>query len=134
MIATLQCTVIDCPDPAALAAFYAAVLGWRVVADDSDPSWVWLADPATRQRIAFQRVEGDYRPPRWPDPAHPQQMHLDFDVDTREDVERAQEEVLALGASFLHDSGGRERGFRVYADPAGHPFCLCYGQESVVPS
>ncbi|MEU8583496.1 VOC family protein [Streptomyces abikoensis] len=134
MIAKLQCVVVDCPDPLALARFYSAVLGWRVDADDSDPGWVWLTDPATRQRIAFQRVESAYVPPRWPDPAHPQQMHLDFDVDTRADVERAQREVLALGATFLHDSGGRERGFVVFADPAGHPFCLCYGQQGVVPS
>ncbi|MHA7958873.1 VOC family protein [Streptomyces sp. L500] len=134
MIAKLQCVVVDCPDPLALARFYSAVLGWRVDTDDSDPGWVWLTDPATRQRIAFQRVESAYVPPRWPDPAHPQQMHLDFDVDTRADVERAQREVLALGATFLHDSGGRERGFVVFADPAGHPFCLCYGQQGVVPS
>jgi catechol 2,3-dioxygenase-like lactoylglutathione lyase family enzyme len=124
MIATLQCTVIDCPAPAALADFYAAILGWEV--DDSDPSWVWLTGP-DRQRIAFQRVE-EYHPPQWPDPAQPQQFHLDFDVPTRADVERAQREVLALGAEFRHDSGGAERGFRVFTDPAGHPFCLCYGQ------
>ncbi|MFI9718817.1 VOC family protein [Streptomyces sp. NPDC052396] len=113
MIATLQCTVIDCPDPAALAAFYAAVLGWEV--DDTDPSWVWLTGPA-RQRLAFQRAE-DYQPPRWPDPSHPQHFHLDFEVPARQDVERAHREVLALGARFLHDSGGAERGFRVFEDP-----------------
>lgn len=125
MIAKLQCTVIDCPDPAALAAFYAGILGWRV--DDKDPEWVWLTAEDGR-RIAFQHAE-DHQPPRWPDPARPQQMHLDFDVPTLEDMERAQREVIALGATFLHDSGGERAGFRVYADPAGHPFCLCYGQE-----
>ncbi|MBT2385060.1 VOC family protein [Streptomyces sp. ISL-11] len=126
MIAKLQCTVIDCPDPAALAAFYAAVLGWRVDADDSDPDWVWLTGPAGGPRLAFQRAE-DHRPPRWPDPDHPQQFHLDFDVE-RADLERAHREVLALGATFLRDSGGGTCGFQVFADPAGHPFCLCYGQ------
>ncbi|UGY90815.1 VOC family protein [Streptomyces gobiensis] len=124
MIATLQCTVIDCPDPAALARFYAEILGWRV--DESDPDWVTLT-AAGGQRFAFQRAV-DHRPPRWPDPEFPQQFHLDFDVPTRDDVERAREHVLALGASFLHDSGGRRSGFLVFADPAGHPFCLCYGQ------
>ncbi|MEU7133787.1 VOC family protein [Streptomyces sp. NPDC046261] len=131
MIAELQCTVIDCPDPSALARFYSAILGWRVESDEDDPAWVWVTDPATRQRIAFQGVRGEYHPPRWPDPGHPQQMHLDFDVATREDVERAQAEVIALGATFLHDSGGEKSGFRVFADPAGHPFCLCYGQSSL---
>ncbi|MCU4744990.1 MULTISPECIES: VOC family protein [Streptomyces] len=125
MIATLQCTVIDCPDPMALARFYGSILGWEL--DDSSPPWVTLTDAATRRKIAFQYAP-DHQPPRWPDPSHPQQMHLDFDVPTREDVLRAEEEVLALGARFLHDSGGQTRGFRVYEDPAGHPFCLCYGQ------
>ncbi|MEX2982041.1 VOC family protein [Streptomyces sp. C36] len=126
MIATMQCTVIDCPDPLALANFYAAVLGWEVEADESDPSWVWLNAPGKSQRLAFQGVQGEYHPPRWPEPAHPQQFHLDFDVD---DVERAQREVVALGATFLYDSGGSPSGFRVFSDPAGHPFCLCYGQQ-----
>jgi predicted enzyme related to lactoylglutathione lyase len=67
-----------------------------------------------------------HRPPRWPDPQCPQQFHLDFDV---EDIDAAQERVLALGAVLLHDSGGRNSGFRVFTDPAGHPFCLCYGQS-----
>nr|WP_324618019.1 VOC family protein [Streptomyces dysideae] len=34
------------------------------------------------------------------------------------------EEVMALGAKPL-DTEDRSRSFRVYADPAGHPFCLC---------
>ncbi|MFB7293108.1 VOC family protein [Actinacidiphila glaucinigra] len=124
MIATLQCTVIDCPDPTALGTFYQGVLGWAL--DTADPSWVTLTSPHGA-RIAFQEVPF-HRPPRWPDPEHPQQFHLDFDVPTRADVERAHEEVVALGAVFLHDSGGERSGFRVFADPAGHPFCLCYGQ------
>jgi catechol 2,3-dioxygenase-like lactoylglutathione lyase family enzyme len=125
VIATLQCTVIDCPDPPALAGFYREILGWEL--DAGDPRWVWLTAPGGGQRFAFQKADA-YRPPRWPDPAYPQQFHLDFDVPTRADVERAQRQVEALGATFLHDSGGETRGFRVFADPAGHPFCLCYGQ------
>ncbi|MEV4438161.1 VOC family protein [Streptomyces sp. NPDC049577] len=132
MIAKMQCTVVDCPDAPALARFYAAILGWRVDADEKEPDWVWLTDPATGQRVAFQEVQGPYVPPRWPESEHPQQFHFDFDVDTVEDVERAQQEVIALGATFLHDSGGATRGFRVFADPAGHPFCLCYGQQVTV--
>ncbi|GAB2871809.1 VOC family protein [Streptomyces mayteni] len=125
MIATLQCTVIDCPEPAALAGFYREILGGEV--DDSDRDWVLLVPP-TGARFAFQRVHGEYRPPRWPDPEYPQQFHLDFDVPRIEDLAAAQERVLALGATLLHDSGGERSGFRVYADPAGKPFCLCYGQ------
>lgn len=116
--------MIDCPDPAALGAFYQAILGWEL--DASHSSWVTLTSPGG-QRLAFQKAE-EYTPPRWPDPARPQQFHLDFDVPTLADMPLAQRRVEELGAVLLHDSGGAERGFRVFADPAGHPFCLCYGQ------
>jgi hypothetical protein len=70
-----------------------------------------------RAGIAFQRAP-DFRPPRWPDPDQPQQMHIDVRV---EDLDQAEQKVLALGARRL--PGGGER-FRVYADLVGHPFCL----------
>ncbi|MFB4419587.1 VOC family protein [Streptomyces sp. QL37] len=122
MIAELQCVVLDCPDPARLARFYAAVLGGE--ADRPDKRWALGEDWATVHTPAglvfcFQRVE-EYLPPRWPDPARPQQSHLDFGVP---DLDRAQEQVLALGATLL-DHGDDSRGWRVFADPAGHPFCL----------
>jgi hypothetical protein len=69
--------------------------------------------------LAFQRVE-DYRPPQWPDPARPQQFHLDLGV---MDLDQSEEEVLGLGARLL-DVGDGKRSWRIYADPAGHPFCL----------
>ncbi|CAM5241445.1 VOC domain-containing protein OS=Streptomyces antimycoticus OX=68175 GN=SANT12839_028830 PE=4 SV=1 [Streptomyces antimycoticus] len=126
MIATLQCTVIDCPDPAALAAFYGRILGWRV--DDSDPEWANLTAEDGR-RLAFQ-LAPDHQPPRWPDPAYPQQIHLDFDVGTIEDAERAQQELIELGATFLHaTAAGSGPGSGSSTDPAGHPFCIRYGQS-----
>jgi hypothetical protein len=65
----------------------------------------------------FQEVSG-YNPPRWPDPAYPQQAHLDLLVD---DLDASEATALELGASRLPAGGDR---FRVLADPAGHPFCL----------
>ncbi|MEU8773740.1 VOC family protein [Streptomyces sp. NPDC048606] len=122
MIAELQCVVLDCPDPRALAAFYAALSGGEVDRPDRrwsvDEEWSTVHTPGGSV-LAFQRV-ADHRPPRWPDPAHPQQFHLDFGVG---DLGRAREQVLALGATLL-DEGPEERGWDVYADPAGHPFCL----------
>ena len=104
--------MIDCPDPAALAAFYAALLGLPVTYDS--PDFVVVAESDRTSGLAFQRAT-DHQAPRWPDPRHPQQMHLDVMVD---DPERAEPLVLALGARRL--AGGEH----VYADPAGHPFCL----------
>ncbi|MGX7675350.1 VOC family protein [Plantactinospora sp. DSM 117369] len=122
MIADLECVVLDCSRPAELAEFYRAILGGEV--NRRDRRWALGDDWATLHTpsglvLAFQRV-ADYRPPRWPDPARPQQFHLDFGV---ADLDRAQEQVLALGATVL-DGSADDRGWRVYADPAGHPFCL----------
>ncbi|MHB1171794.1 MAG: VOC family protein [Lacisediminihabitans sp.] len=124
-VARLDLVVLDCPDPARLAAFYARILGWAVV--DSDESWVAVRDTSTstttRTGLAFQRAD-DFVPPTWPLNDVPQQSHLDLDV---ADLDAAESLVLAAGATStgLPDDG--TSGFRVYLDPAGHPFCLCQG-------
>ncbi|MFI9112477.1 VOC family protein [Streptomyces venezuelae] len=122
MIAELQCLVLDCPAPRELAAFYRSVLGGEVDRPDRrwslDEDWSTLHTPGGLV-LCFQRV-ADHRPPTWPSPERPQQFHLDFGVP---DLDAAHEQVLAQGASLL-DAGEPARGWRVYADPAGHPFCL----------
>lgn len=111
MIGRMHHVVLDCPDPAALAAFYSALLGLPVTYRDRD--WVVVAASDASSGLAFQRAPGN-KPPTWPDPAVPQQAHLDVMV---EDPAAAGQRVLALGATRLD-------GTNVYADPAGHPFCL----------
>ncbi|MFE4450181.1 VOC family protein [Streptomyces sp. NPDC056796] len=122
MVAELQCVVLDCPDPARLAGFYAALLGGEVNRPDRrwavGENWATVHTPAGTV-LCFQKVEG-HLPPRWPDPARPQQLHLDIGVP---DLNRAEAEVLARGATVL-DTGATARGWSVFADPAGHPFCL----------
>ncbi|GAB3958439.1 VOC family protein [Streptomyces sparsus] len=122
---TMGVTVLDCPDPRALAGFYGAVLGWELTeapfGSDLD-EWAELRGPGGRG-LAFQRSEG-HQPPVWPSTDRPQQMHLDFDV-PREQMDEAEQQVLSLGAKLLEGDDGGKRDFRVYADPAGHPFCLC---------
>ena len=119
MIGRLEKTVLDCPDPRALAAFYAQVVG-MVVTEDSD-DWVVIGREPEARELAFQRAS-TWVAPRWPDPEHPQQLHLDIRV---ADVDAAERAVLALGARRL--PADREQGFRVFADPVGHPFCLVFG-------
>ena len=107
--------MFDCVSPRALAVFYSALLDMPVRNVD-DPERVEIARRDGRGvKLAFQHAVSP--PPRWPDPAHPQQLHLDFDPD---DPEAAARQALQLGAIRLPYMGG---GF-VYADPAGHPFCL----------
>jgi catechol-2,3-dioxygenase len=118
-LAKLGAVVLDCPDPRALAGFYAGVLGGSVEEDPEDSAWVDLKVPGG-PTLAFQRAPG-FVPPRWPAADRSQQFHLDVVV---EDLDTAEKGVLELGAKPL-DAEDRSRTFRVYADPAGHPFCLC---------
>jgi catechol-2,3-dioxygenase len=108
--------MLDCPDAGQLSAFYAELLGKPVTYEGEG---VAMIGEDGAQPVLFQQI-ADYRAPRWPDPAHPQQFHLDVTVD---DVDAAEAAVLRLGATSL--SAGGEN-WRVYADPAGKPFCLCW--------
>ncbi|EFL12940.1 conserved hypothetical protein, partial [Streptomyces sp. C] len=114
VIRKLQAVALDCADPVRLAEFYAALLGGRVVADPDDPDWVEVHG-FEGTPLACQRADG-YQPPRWPDRRHPQQLHLDFDVD---DLEGEEERALALGATVLERTDQLRPGanWRVYADP-----------------
>jgi len=113
---TLMGVMLDCPDAGQLSAFYAELLGKPVTYQGEGMAMIG-EDGA--QPVLFQQV-AEYRAPRWPDPAHPQQVHLDVTVD---DVDAAEAAVLKLGAASLNFSG---ENWRVYADPAGKPFCLCW--------
>jgi catechol 2,3-dioxygenase-like lactoylglutathione lyase family enzyme len=112
MIGRLIHVVIDCPDPAVLARFYSELLGLPVTYRSED--WFVVAEDDTTSGLAFQLAPG-HRAPRWPDPEWPQQFHLDVMVD---DQAEAAHRVLQLGAQRLPS------GDYVFADPAGHPFCL----------
>jgi len=123
-IATFSLVVLDCPDPDRLASFYAAITGWRIRVptwldvDVEGRRWVELhgGEGAT---LAFQQIP-DFVPPNWPGGERPTQLHLDFDVP---DLDEAEPEVLALGARKASVQPDPAE-FRVYLDPAGHPFCL----------
>jgi len=104
---------VDAPVPSALAHFYSRLLGLEITHDTEAGAALGAGGPVT---VFFQPVT-DYRPPRWPDPAHPQQAHLDVLVD---DLGLALAWATERGAERLGDGPGGP----VLADPAGHPFCL----------
>lgn len=119
----LDMVVLDAADAAGLARFYAELLGGEVV--EQDEPW-WEVSTPGGLRIATQQAPG-HQPPRWPD-GPPQQIHLDFAVD---DIAAAHAHALRVGAQQLSEdeldvARRAEHGFLVYADPAGHPFCLCW--------
>lgn len=106
--------VFDAADIDTESTFWAAMIGGSV-----HPTADWHSirvDGVTRLAV---QLAPDHIPPDWPD-GQPQQIHLDLWVD---DLDAAEAEVLGFGARPL--KAVDEEGFRVYADPAGHPFCLC---------
>ncbi|WP_406346010.1 VOC family protein [Streptomyces sp. NBC_00648] len=113
----LTAITLDCPDPLALAAFYQEATGLEPH-PKSDAEFAGL-NSADGLFIGFQRVD-DYQAPGWPDQTVPQQMHIDFEVD---DLDEAEARLLELGAGKPEHQPGGER-WRVFTDPAGHPFCL----------
>ena len=114
-----QVVVFDAADLAGESSFWAGVLGGAV---EAEPGWhMVLVDG--EPRVGVQLAPGHVRP-GWPD-GTPQQIHLDLWV---EDFAEAHERVVSLGATVLRAAGEvqAEDNFQVYADPAGHPFCLCW--------
>jgi catechol 2,3-dioxygenase-like lactoylglutathione lyase family enzyme len=118
---TLTATVLDAPDPRALARFYHRLLGWPIGRDE--PDWVTLRPPHGGAGLSFQ-TETAYVRPVWPagpgDP--PMMMHLDIEVD---DLAAAGAHAEAAGAELA--SFQPQEDVRVYLDPDGHPFCLWQG-------
>ena len=113
--------VFDAADMAAESAFWAGMLGGRVFTDDTFHS---VIDADGRWTIGVQ-LAPDHIPPDWPD-GNPQQVHLDLHID---DPASAHTKAIALGARLLQaaDDLTAAEGHQVYADPAGHPFCLGWG-------
>lgn len=112
---------LDCPDPLALAAFYSELTGFVIEPLDGFPpekvTWIELLNDGL-PTIAFQKVK-NFVAPTWPEGNVPQQLHLDFDV---ESLDEGEVFVLSLGAIKADVQPGSS--FRVFLDPVGHPFCL----------
>jgi catechol 2,3-dioxygenase-like lactoylglutathione lyase family enzyme len=139
--------VLDCPDPRRLAEFYRHLLGYAYRPGDEAPpagrpdplgdDWLVLR-PATDdvvdgRGLAFQK-SAHHEPPLWdPTPGlhvagGQQQMHLDLTVPDPESLARQRDRAVELGASVLLDrSADDEEPLYVFADPAGHPFCIFVG-------
>ena len=120
-----QVIVFDAADLHAESGFWAGILGGHVFRDDD---WHSVIDAAGQWRIGVQ-LAPHHVPPDWPEGKIPQQVHLDLHVD---DPRAAHEEAMALGARVLQQGPDFDaaEGNQVYADPAGHPFCIGWGQPS----
>jgi catechol 2,3-dioxygenase-like lactoylglutathione lyase family enzyme len=117
---TRQIVVFDTADLEAESTFWSGLLGGTVDADDDWHTVYVDGEP----RLGFQLAPNHVKPD-WPD-GEPQQIHLDLYID---DIRSAHAEAMAVGARLLKPAEDldAEEGFQVYADPSGHPFCLCWG-------
>jgi hypothetical protein len=113
----LVATVLDSPEPLALARFWGALTGWTVHEDDE--TWARVR-PADGPGLSVQ-YEPEYTPPTWPGTrdAPGMQLHLDFQV---EDLEAAVARAEGLGA--VQATWQPQEDVRVMLDPDGHPFCF----------
>jgi catechol 2,3-dioxygenase-like lactoylglutathione lyase family enzyme len=129
--------VLDARDVRGLAEFYRQLFGLEYREGDAPPpedvpdvrgaDWLALHNPHGGPQLAFQQTEG-VRPSTWPDDAVPQMLHLDTVVSTREQLETQRQRALDLGATLLLDrTDDEEEPLYVFADPAGHPFCIFVG-------
>jgi hypothetical protein len=125
----LRQVVLDTDDARGLAEFYRELLGFRYRPGDEEPDpggddWLVLRDALGNNRVAFQQVPA-LPEATWPEGPLPQQLHLDLTVPTRLLLDVQDARALALGARLLLDrSDDPVEPLRVYADPAGHPFCI----------
>jgi catechol 2,3-dioxygenase-like lactoylglutathione lyase family enzyme len=115
---------VDCPDPAALATFYASLLGVKAGGD-------WINPFGDDTEIWFQQVEG-YQPPTWPTQERGQQGHFEL---VTNNIQAAAERAESLGATraSVQPGQGDEYEWIVMLDPAGHPFCLVPPLDNVEP-
>lgn len=119
----LRSVVLDTTDVPRTSAFYRDLLGWSDLAPEPADDWHVIAGPGG-ERLAFQQVD-ELPATTWPSSEVPQQIHLDLVVDTRADLEESHRRALELGAEVRLDrSQDPEEPLRVYADPAGHTFCI----------
>jgi predicted enzyme related to lactoylglutathione lyase len=114
---------IEAPDPTALAAFYAELLGWSI--GHEEPGTTVLVAPQRSVYIVFQQADG-YQRPVWPPGPGEQRpmMHFDFQV---ADLDQAMAAAVASGATVVEHQPQEK--VRVLLDPAGHPFCLCLDED-----
>jgi catechol 2,3-dioxygenase-like lactoylglutathione lyase family enzyme len=131
---TLRQVVLDCEDARALAEFYRQLLGFYYRPGDEPPQdgtpdtngqdWLVLRDANGSRQLAFQQVP-QLPEPTWPEGPRPQMLHLDTTVPTLSELYVQHQRALDLGARLLFDrSDDQDEPLIVYADPAGHPFCI----------
>jgi hypothetical protein len=127
---TIRQIVLDGTDVRLLAEFYRRLFGLTYRPGDEQDNgqdWLVLRNPRGGPQLAFQQVD-ELPAATWPEPGVAQQLHLDTTVPDVAELHAQHDRALTLGAKLLSDrSDDPDEPLRVYADPAGHPFCIFVG-------
>ena len=131
--------VLDTTDCRRLAEFYRELFGLGYREGDEPPTdgspdeagqdWLVLRgrDGVAGVQLAFQHVP-ELANSSWPSHEVPQQLHLDTVVASSEELAEVHGRALELGARVLLDrTDDPDEPLWVFADPAGHPFCVFVG-------
>ena len=123
-IAHIAYTALDCDNPVELAHFYSKITGHKVEPFDEGETaetceWLEILDEKGASKMGFQKID-NYQRPTWPIGGLPQQAHMDFHA---KDLDIAEKQLLEIGAIKAEFQPKPHR-FRIYLDPAGHPFCI----------
>jgi catechol 2,3-dioxygenase-like lactoylglutathione lyase family enzyme len=133
-VPALRAIAIDATNARTVAEFWRELLGFLYRSGDEAPplgqpdlkgdDWLVLTDRAGEPRIAVQHV-ANLPACTWPDSRVPQQLHLDLTVGDVDELAVQRDRALVLGAKVLQDrSTDPDVPLYVFADPAGHPFCI----------
>ncbi|HEU5392503.1 MAG TPA: VOC family protein [Streptosporangiaceae bacterium] len=111
--------VVDAADPARLARFWAAALGWQVAPEEPDEVDVWPPGFSYPDSSALPLVFVPVPEPK----AGKNRVHLDLATESRRHQAAEVERLLALGATPAGIGQG-DVPWTVLADPEGNEFCV----------
>jgi predicted enzyme related to lactoylglutathione lyase len=109
--------VVDCKKPAALARFWAEVLGYRIVFEEPDEVVV-ARDEDTYPTLVFVPVPESKTVKN--------RLHIDL---APEDHDAAVERLKQLGAHPVDVGQGPDVSWVVLADPEGNEFCVLSARQ-----
>lgn len=118
MTVNLVSVVIDAAEPERESTFWHRLLGGSITKTDTHHFIQTDGLPV----FVIQRAP-EHRPPNWPE-GDSQQVHIDLSTDDLAGMDRLALEAGGRRLRPLDDVTPESTGGRVYASPAGHPFCL----------
>lgn len=127
-------TVVDTPDPAALAAWWAEAIGWQVIYSAADEVILipgYVKDEAEVAAMEWERVPPGLVFVRVDDHKNSKnRLHLDLAPHTSDDRDAEIARLEELGATRVDVGQGERASWTVLADPEGNEFCVLSARDA----